>query len=297
MELSKLKIWILGARLKTLPAAVGGVVMGGALAAGEGEIDGVILVVTFAAAVLIQIGTNFANDYFDFIKGADTEHRTGPVRVTQAGLVSPVEMKKAFIITFALAVVLGGWLVLEGGMPILMIGVASVVCGVLYTGGPFPLGYLGLGELFVIIFFGPVAVGGTYYLQRGNITVEVLAAGTAVGLLASAILIVNNLRDIRSDKMAGKKTLAVRFGYKFGVAEYVFCIIAACVIPVWLCISRGSGYLCMISLLTVVAAWWPMKTVCSRPAAEALNKVLAQTAMLLILFSVLFSAGWVYGNR
>ena len=293
MKQSKPKIWALSARPKTLLAAVGPVTMGAAMALDEGEINAVILVITLAAAVLIQIGTNLANDYYDFMKGADTEHRIGPTRATSAGLVSPAEMKKAFLIAFGLAIVLGFFLVLKGRTPILIIGIVSIICGGLYTAGPFPLGYLGLGELFVLIFFGPVAVGGTYYLQRADITPQVLIAGMAPGLLASAILVVNNLRDISGDKTAGKKTLIVRFGYNFGVAEYLFCVITACLIPVYLCVSYDSNYFCMLSLLTLIAAWWPMKTVCSKPTAQQLNKVLAQTAVLLIIFSILFSLGWV----
>ena len=293
MQLSKLKIWLSSARPKTLPAAISPVMIGAAMAFNDGDINAVILIITFAAAILIQIGTNFANDYYDFLKGADTHHRTGPTRATQAGLVSPAEMKKAFVITFTLAIILGFFLVLKGGLPILIIGISSVLCGVLYTAGPFPIGYVGLGELFVLIFFGPVAVGGTYYLQRADITGAVLIAGLAPGLLACAILTVNNLRDISTDKTAGKKTLIVRFGYNFGVAEYLFCMITACLVGVYLCISCRCHYLSMLCLLTLVAAFQPIKTICAKPTAEQLNKILAQTGMLLVLFSVLFSVGWI----
>ena len=291
MRLSKLKIWASSTRPKTLLAAIGPVAIGAAMAFAEGQINAGILTITFLAAILIQIGTNFANDYYDFVKGADTEDRTGPVRATAAGLVTPGEMKKAFIVTFGMAVVLGFFLVLKGGVPILIIGVASVICGVLYTAGPFPIGYLGLAELFVLVFFGPVAVGGTYYLQRGNVTGEVLIAGLAPGLLATAILTVNNLRDISTDKAAGKKTLIVRFGYKFGVAEYLFCVAGACLIPVFLCVSCSWHCLCMVSLLTLIAAAWPIKTVCSKPTAQQFNRVLAQTAVVLIIYCILFSVG------
>ncbi|MHC4221507.1 MAG: 1,4-dihydroxy-2-naphthoate polyprenyltransferase [Planctomycetota bacterium] len=292
MQLSKLKIWLSSARPKTLPAAISPVLIGAAMALNNGDIDAVILTITFAAAILIQIGTNFANDYYDFLKGADTQHRTGPTRATQAGLVTPTEMEKASIITFALAIRLGCFLVLKGGLPILIIGISSVLCGVLYTAGPLPIGYVGLGELFVLIFFGPVAVGGTYYLQRADITGAVLIAGLAPGLLASAILTVNNLRDISTDKTAGKKTLIVRFGYNFGVAEYIFCIITACLVPVYLCIFYHCHYLSLLCLLTLVAALPPIKTICSKPTAQQLNKLLAQTGMLLVIFSVLFSVGY-----
>ena len=292
MKPSKLKIWAISARPKTLLAALGPVMVGAAMALGDGDIHVGTLILTFAAAVLIQIGTNFANDYYDFIKGTDTSDRAGPTRATQAGLVSPLQMKKAFIMTFALAIIPGGMLVLRGGLPIAVIGVASVICGILYTAGPFPLGYTGLADLFVLIFFGPVAVGGTYYLQRLGINSNVLVAGLAPGLLAVAILTVNNLRDISTDRTAGKKTLVVRFGYKFGVGEYFFCIIGACLIPVYLCITNNSHYLCVITVLTLIAACRAMKTVCTKPSASELNKLLAQTAMLLIIYSVLFSIGW-----
>jgi len=161
---SKLKIWISSARPKTLWAAVGPVLIGSAMAYSDSDdpLNIAVLLATLLAALLIQIGTNFANDYYDFVKGADTTDRVGPVRATQAGLVTPAQMKTAFIITFALAVLLGAYLVWRGGLPILIIGVASVVCAVLYTAGPFPLAYIGLGEVFVMIFFGPVATGGTY---------------------------------------------------------------------------------------------------------------------------------------
>ena len=293
MEQSKLKIWLSSARPKTLWAAVAPVAVGAAMAYGDGFVHVPSLILTVMAAVLIQIGTNFANDYYDFIKGADTETRTGPVRATQAGLVSPSQMKLAFIITFAIAVLLGFFLVLRGGMPILIIGIASVICGILYTAGPFPLAYLGLGEIFVLIFFGPVAVGGTYYLQTASINSNVIVAGLAPGLLACAILVVNNFRDYETDKAADKKTLVVKFGLSFGIAEYVICIAVACLVPVYLCMSTASHYYCLIALLTVPMGMVAVKAICSKPDAYTLNSLLAQTARLMIIFSILFSAGWV----
>jgi 1,4-dihydroxy-2-naphthoate octaprenyltransferase len=289
----KLKVWIDSARPKTLFAAVGPVMIGAAMAFSDGDIHVITLIVTLITAVLIQIGTNFANDYYDFVKGADTSQRTGPTRATQAGLVTPAKMKKAFITTFGLTLLLGAYLVLKGGTPILIIGIASVLCGILYTAGPLPIGYIGLGDLFVLIFFGPVAVGGTYYLQTKAINANVLIAGLAPGLIASAILTVNNLRDFATDKIAGKKTLVVRFGLRFGLTEYLFCVIGACLVPVYLCISSGSHFYSLLAFLTLIAAWGPIKTVCSKPTAQALNEVLAQTARLLIIFSLLFSIGWI----
>jgi len=289
---SKLKIWISSARPKTLPAAVGPVLIGSAMAYTNSFNIGVLLA-TLLAALLIQIGTNFANDYYDFVKGADTTDRVGPVRATQAGLVTPAQMRRAFVITFGLAVMLGAYLVWRGGVPILVIGVASVVCAVLYTAGPFPLAYVGLGEVFVVFFFGPVATGGTYYLQTLSINADIIIAGLAPGLLSTAILAVNNLRDIETDKIAGKKTLSVRFGYNFGVAEYISCIVVACLVPLYLSISSRSHYFCNLSLLTLVIAVGPIKTILSKPDPETLNNVLAQTGKLLLIYSVLFSAGWL----
>ena len=209
------------------------------------------------------------------------------------GMMESTQMKTAFIITFALAVLLGAYLVWRGGLPILIIGVASVVCAVLYTAGPFPLAYLGLGEVFVVVFFGPIAVAGTYYLQTGDINADIIIAGLAPGLLATAILAVNNFRDIETDKIAGKKTLAVRFGYNFGVAEYISCIAIACLVPLYLSISLRSHYFCNLSLLTGVIAVSPIKTILSKPDPETLNNVLAQTGKLLLIYSILFSVGWL----
>ncbi|MHC5180249.1 MAG: 1,4-dihydroxy-2-naphthoate polyprenyltransferase, partial [Planctomycetota bacterium] len=246
---SKLKIWIDSTRPKTLPAAVGPVLIGAALAFDAGGLHVITLLTTLAAAVLIQIGTNLSNDYFDYVKGADTEGRTGPVRATQAGLVSPAAMLAASVAVFGLAAVLGLYLVFRGGWPILVIGVLSILCGVLYTAGPWPLGYLGLGEIFVLVFFGPVAAGGTYYLQAGSINTVVIVAGLAPGLISTAILAVNNLRDRHTDKLTGKKTLAVRFGKRFGVFEYISCLIMASLVPIVLCwITRGH-FGCLISLI------------------------------------------------
>ncbi len=290
---SKLKTWIQSARPKTLWAAVGPVLIGSAMACADGSLNIAVLLATLLAALLIQIGTNFANDYYDFVKGADTTDRVGPVRATQAGLVTPAQMRRAFIITFGLALLLGVYLVWRGGVPILIIGVASVVCAVLYTAGPFPLAYIGLGEVFVLIFFGPVAVAGTYYLQTLSINANVIIAGLAPGLLSTAILAVNNFRDIETDKIAGKKTLAVRFGCNFGIAEYISCIAVACLVPLYLSISSRSHYFCNLSLLTGIIAVVPIKTILSKPDPETLNNVLAQTGKLLLIYSVLFSAGWL----
>lgn len=293
MQDTKIKIWILASRPKTLPAAIAPVMIGSVMAYAKGFLNVPILILTFIAAILIQIGTNYANDYYDFIKGTDTADRTGPTRATQAGQVTPTQMKFAFIITFFLAAVTGSILVIYGGLPILIIGIASLICGVAYTAGPMPLGYLGLADFFVLIFFGPVAVGGTYYLQTGMIDEFVIIAGFAPGFISTAILTVNNIRDIDTDRSAGKRSLPVRFGKTFGIVEYITCIVLACLIPVYLWLAGGCSYYILLALLTFLFAITPFKTILSNPSAEKLNTLLAVTGGLLLIFTILFSIGLI----
>ena len=259
--------------------------------------DGYFHTLVFAAIIfavlMIQIGTNYANDYYDFIKGADTEKRQGPVRATQAGLVSAAAMKRAFIVTFALAVVAGFYLVFKGGLPIIAIGLVSIACGILYTAGPWPLGYIGLADLFVLLFFGPMAVAGTYYLQTEQMNLPVILAGLSPGLISTALLTINNIRDYATDKAATKKTLVVRLGVSFGIAEYYACIIIACLIPVLLSLVTRSHVYCNLALLTLAFAWGPMRTLHRRPDADTMNRLLAQTGRLVLIYSVLFSVGWM----
>src|SRR5579875_960856 len=209
MSTSKLRGWYLAARPHTLPAAVVPVLVGTALAIADRHFNLPVALATLLASLLIQIGTNFANDYYDFHKGADTEERLGPMRVTASGVFTPAQVAKATAITFALALVVGLYLVWAGGVPILLIGLFSILSGIAYTGGPYPLGYNGLGDVFVFVFFGLVAVMGTYFLQAGTVTLGAFMAAVPVGLLCTNILIVNNLPDIDTDRAAGKRTLAV----------------------------------------------------------------------------------------
>ncbi|MEI6806624.1 MAG: 1,4-dihydroxy-2-naphthoate octaprenyltransferase, partial [Myxococcaceae bacterium] len=232
------------------------------------------LALTLLGAVLIQIGTNLSNDYFDFQKGADTHERLGPIRVTQAGLIAPKQVKAAFIFVFAMSACLGILLVLRGGWPILLIGLASILSGIAYTAGPYALAYLGLGELFVVIFFGPVAVAGTYYVQALRFNLEACWAGFAVALLSCAILTVNNLRDIDQDRKAHKKTLAVRFGPKFAHFEYIFCLLVPALIAFWLNVPAAS--------LVILLALLKMRK-------SSLDKLLPQTALLVLVFAIVFS--------
>lgn len=282
--------WLVAARPKTLGAGIAPVIVGTALAVGDNLLHWPSAVCALLGALLIQIGTNYANDYFDFVKGTDTTERIGPTRATQAGLVSPRAMRWATALVFLLACVPGAYLVWRAGWPLVAIGVASIVCGILYTGGPFPLGYLGLGDLFVLVFFGPVAVGGTYYVQTLTITPSVLLAGFAPGLFSVAILTVNNLRDIDQDRAGGKRTLAVRFGQTFARYEYaVSLFVGAVVVPFILqCVT---GRYVGIAAFSFVPAWFAIRTAFASREGVVLNQLLATTGKLLLFFSVLFSVG------
>lgn len=293
MNKERIKIWLQATRPKTLPAAFAPVLMGSAMAWADGKFHALSAQVALLGAVLIQIGTNFANDYFDFKKGADTEERLGPVRATQAGLVSPLAMKRAFLWTFMFAFLMSGYLIWRGGPVILLIGVVSIASGILYTGGPYPLGYLGLGDIFVLIFFGPVAVGGTYYVQALEIHPFVLYAGLAPGFLSMAILTVNNLRDIETDRQAGKKTLAVRFGKKFARLEYLLSLLFAGLIPIYLVWKTQQHFYALLSLVALFLAFPSLKLVFWGEGGRTLNNALAQTGKVLLVYSLLFSIGWV----
>ena len=246
-------------------------------------------------ALLIQIGTNLSNDYFDFVKGADTEERLGPARATQAGWIRPEIILRSSLLVFAAAVIIGIFLVLRGGWPIVLIGIASVICGILYTGGPYPLAYLGLGEIFVVIFFGPVATLGTYYVQALEFSKEVFIAGLAPGLLSTALIAVNNLRDIPTDIKARKRTLAVRFGYRFARIEYTLFILGGPFIPLFLVLMLEDHWFCLIASFAVIPAFFPIRDVVSGISGEMLNDTLAKTGKVLLIFSILFSAGWLIG--
>ena len=228
-----LKIWLEATRPKTLPAAVTPVLLGSAVACSDGGFDRWAAAICLAFALMIQIGTNFANDYLDGIKGTDTEARLGPRRAVASGLVAPTVMKRAAIGVLAAAFCVGLALIPFGGWWLLGIGVASVLCAWLYTGGPFPLAYNGLGDLFVVLFFGFIAVGCTYYVQVGGMTLDVLLLGLGCGLLVNNILIVNNYRDRDEDLAASKRTLIVLCGRSFGLALYACSSIVAAAVVLW----------------------------------------------------------------
>ncbi len=287
-----LSVWIDAGRPKTLPAALAPVIMGTGLAAADQSFHFLAALFAGIGALLIQIGTNYANDYYDHQKGADDDDRLGPTRATAAGLVTAKAMKRAFLITFGLAAVFGLYLIWRGGWPIVVIGVLSILSGIAYTGGPYPLGYNGLGDLFVLIFFGPVAVGGTYYVQALDINSTVLLLGLVPGLFSTAILTINNLRDIHQDKQSGKRTLAVRFGETFARAEYLVCIIGGMFITaIFALLNPGKDWV-LITFLILLLAIPAFKTILNTEPGRIFNKVLAQTGQILFIYSLLFAIGW-----
>ncbi len=285
-----LQIWLQAARPKTLWAAVAPVMMGSSMAYAAGGFHAGAAGAALACALLIQIGTNFCNDYADFKKGADTADRIGPVRATQAGWVTPAHMRRATVLTFALAAGVWLYLVYRGGWPMLVIGIVSIAAGVLYTAGPYALAYLGLGDLFVLIFFGPVAVGGTYFAQTGTLSSSVLWAGLAPGCLSCAILVVNNLRDIQQDRAAGKRTLAVRFGPRFARAEYLVTVfVPLVVVPTILWRGHNQSPLIGLVALSGMIGIRPIFAIIQGQSGITLNPALGQTARMLLVYAMLFT--------
>ncbi len=284
--------WLEAARPKTLPAAIIPVMVGTALAAAHGAADYPKAVICLAFALLVQIGTNFANDYFDFMQGADTPARVGPRRAVAAGLIVPRAMLVATWLVLGAAFVVGLLLVRESGWILLPIGIVSIACAIAYTGGPFPLGYNGLGDLFVFAFFGLVAVDTTFYVQLGYVTADVTSCAAAVGLLAANILVANNYRDMETDTRAGKRTLVVRFGRKFAVWQYGLSVTFALLCPPALLLT---GYRWPVLVPLVLVPWAVVLTrrlAVSRESAEQIA-LLGATAMFLAAFGLLLSAGVV----
>jgi len=268
------------------------IIIGLVLSIKDGYFNWQFALVCLLTALTLQIGTNLANDYFDFKKGIDTKDRLGPTRVTQAGLISPQKVRSSFIFFFFLSALLGSTLIFRGGRIFAIFGVLSIFSGIFYTGGTKPLGYIGLGDLLVLIFFGPVAVLGTYYLQTLQFSWLVLLMGFSPGLISVAILCVNNIRDIKSDSLTGKKTLSVRFGLKFAKREYIFTLLLGLNLPLVSFLFRpiypGVG-LCLLCNLFAI----PLIKSIQNEEGILLNKTLAQTGKLLLFFSFIFSLGWL----
>jgi 1,4-dihydroxy-2-naphthoate octaprenyltransferase len=283
----------MAARPKTLGAAVAPVLVGTAMASQAGSAHLPSALLALASAVLIQVGVNYHNDYSDYLKGADTEDRVGPTRVTQAGLVDPATMRRATVVVFALAVAAGAYLIGRGGWPVLAIGVASIGAAIWYTGGRYSLAALGLADVFVFVFFGPVAVAGTYYVQALAVSPEVIAAGIGPGLLSVAILLVNNIRDLPQDRRSEKRTLVVRLGRSAGVVLYAGCVVGALLVPAGLAAWTGSHPWSAATLALLPLAVGPIRTLARTTDPEKLNPLLGATGRLLVLWSIVFSVGWV----
>ena len=290
-----LRTWLLAARPKTLTAAVVPVVVGTGLALGQGMAVLWPALAALAGAMLIQIGTNLTNDYYDFRKGADTHERVGPTRVTQSGLIAPQTVLAAGAGCFALATLVGISLVARGGWPFVVIGLASLFAGWAYTGGPYPLGYHGLGDFFVMVFFGLVAVPGTFYAQALQLVPAVWPAAVAVGATGTMILVVNNLRDLETDARAGKHTLVVRFGRGFGRAEYLALLIVALAMPVTMVAMGWARWPVLLALLATPLAWPPLSRVL-RTTGAALNPALGTTARFQAGFGLLLALGAWLGH-
>jgi len=285
------RIWLMAARVRTLPAAVAPVLVGTSLAVQRDVFRPGAFVAALLGALLIQIGTNLANDYSDARRGADAEDRVGPVRVTAGGLVPPRQVLVATYVTFGLAVVCGLYLVAVAGVELLFVGIASIAAGVLYTGGPKPYGYEGLGELFVFLFFGIVAVTGSAFAQLETWPWEAFVLAVPVGLVAAAILVVNNIRDMDSDRRAGKRTLAVRLGRERARTIYALMIYGAYLVaPLPWLLGALSPWL-LAPWLTLPLAVRLVRTVRRHADGPTLNEALAQTGMLQLAFGLLLSAG------
>jgi 1,4-dihydroxy-2-naphthoate polyprenyltransferase len=284
--------WILAARPRTLGAAVIPVAVGTALAASGGHFDILLTGLILACAILIQIATNYFNDALDHAKGADTAERLGPVRVTAARLLPARRVMAGGFICLALAALLSVPLLLAGGWIILAIGTASLLCAYLYTGGPFPLAYLGLGEIFVILFFGVVAVAGTFYLNAGGFSSAALLAGFQIGLHASVLLAINNLRDLEGDRAADKRTLAARFGLGFARRENAVLVLAPLVVGLaWL--PLGYFWAFMLPLATLPLAHWLARACLTAEPDRSVNQLLAQAAALHAAFGLALAAAFL----
>jgi 1,4-dihydroxy-2-naphthoate polyprenyltransferase len=282
--------WLLASRPKTLSAAAVPVLVGTACAAARGSVRWAPALAALLGALLLQIGANFANDVFDYEKGADTAARLGPTRAVQAGLLSARSMRLGMVLVFALALALGLYLTAVAGPVILIIGCASIASAIAYTGGPYPLGYHGLGDVFVFLFFGLVAVCGTAFVELGYVPALAVSCALPVGALATAILVVNNLRDRETDREAGKRTLAVRFGRSFAITQYRALIAVSYLVPVALTLSHSAGPEVLLPVASLPLALKTERAVASEEG-RALNPLLAATAKLLLIFGLLFAIG------
>lgn len=284
------RAWLLASRPATLTAAVAPVLVGTAVAHHEGQVQALPLAATLFGASALQIASNFANDVFDHEKGADTEERLGPTRAVQAGLLTARQMKKGLGVALAFALAVGVYLAVHAGWPIVVIGLLSMASAVAYTGGPYPLGYHGLGDVFVMIFFGFVAVCGTTFVQLGTVPTLALIAALPLGCVTTNILVVNNLRDRETDARAGKRTLAVRWGRRGAEIEFVGLYALAYLSPLWLLFMRGFGPWILLPWVTLQVAIKNVRGIL-RVEGRALNTHLVRSAKLVFFFGATFALG------
>ena len=284
------KTWMLAIRPRTLPAAAAGVLMGAAMAWHDRHLRLDATLVCLFTALLLQIGSNLANDVFDFERGTDTAERLGPTRVTQAELLSPRQVKIGMAVVFSLAALLGLYLAWLGGWVIIILGIAAIISAIAYTGGPFPLGYYGLGDIFVFIFFGLASVAGTYYIQAGSVSPAVWWMTIPPGLIITAILVVNNLRDIENDRKAGKHTMAVRLGEQGTKIQYLVCMVIAYLILIPVAVTGLIPWMTLLAWLSLPVAYQATQVVLTQKG-RPLNMALAKTGQAALFFSLLFWMG------
>lgn len=288
-----IELWVQAARPWTLGVAVSPVLMGTVIAHTEGGIHWIAAIAALLGGILIQIGTNLANDYFDFKKGADTGSRIGPQRVTQAGLIAPETVRNGFILCFVLAFIIGIYLVYVGGWPIVAVGLISLLLGIIYTGGPFPLAYNGLAELPAFLFFGPIACATTNYVQTGAWSSASIIAGSSAGFFSMALLSINNLRDYKEDSKVGKRTLIALFGRGFGIYEYGLSIMAATLGPLILAFLYPGQSMVSITAITAFMAIHAVRVTAKHREPKELLAVLKMTAKLQAIFTVIFIITWI----
>lgn len=293
---SRARAWLMASRPATLPAAAVPVFVGAAAAMYEGaRFRPLVFAVTLLSALFIQIGTNFANDYSDFHRGADHDGRLGPTRVTQSGLISHDAVRRGIIVAFGIAALLGGYLAWVGGWPIILIGVLSIICGLAYTGGPWPFGYHGLGDVFVFVFFGLIAVTGTAYLQLGRWSGVPGLVAIPIGLLVTNILVINNLRDLPTDRAAGKHTLAVRIGDRATRLQYLFFVVLSYAMLVGFAIASADWWL-LLPFVSLPLALTAMRKVRGGTSGRELNPMLERSGQILLAYGVLLTIGLLVGH-
>lgn len=289
-EVSAIQAWILASRPKTLTAAIAPVIAGSAVAFSVGGFRLVPALAALFAAIMIQIATNFYNDVVDFERGTDTSERLGPIRVTQAGLLQPSQVRMGVTMTLGVAGIAGIYLYFEAGWPVLLLGLASIMAGIAYTGGPIPLARIGLGDLFTMVFFGFVAVVGTVYVQALSVPISTWLVGLALGSTITALLVVNNIRDIATDKKAGRRTIPVVWGKRAGLLEYILMLIVAYIAPILMTAFGISSPLVNLCLLSLPMAFWLVSFI-AKTEGKQLNLALERTGQLVLIHSLLLSIG------